>query len=102
MHAPILLSLYRFSYGQLIEINSHSLFSKWFSEVQYSMWCNCKIDLNFYSVVVNIVSCSYSNIVLMFWATVFGLLPEWEIGDENVSENSRINRRQSGPSLCSY
>ena len=38
----------------------------------------------------------------MFWATVFGLLPEWEIGDENVSENSRINRRQSGPSLCSY
>ena len=23
----------RFSYGQLIEINSHSLFSKWFSEV---------------------------------------------------------------------
>lgn len=23
----------RYSYGQLIEINSHSLFSKWFSEV---------------------------------------------------------------------
>ena len=24
----------RYSYGQLIEINSHSLFSKWFSEVR--------------------------------------------------------------------
>lgn len=26
---------HRFQCGQLIEINSHSLFSKWFSEVQY-------------------------------------------------------------------
>lgn len=27
------LSYFRYRYGQLIEINSHSLFSKWFSEV---------------------------------------------------------------------
>lgn len=27
------LSLCRYSYGQFVEINSHSLFSKWFSEV---------------------------------------------------------------------
>lgn len=26
----------RYRYGQLIEINSHSLFSKWFSEVSFS------------------------------------------------------------------
>ena len=25
---------HRYSYGQLVEINSHSLFSKWFSEVR--------------------------------------------------------------------
>lgn len=25
----------RYSYGQLIEINSHSLFSKWFSEASF-------------------------------------------------------------------
>ena len=28
-----ILFIARYSYGQLIEINSHSLFSKWFSEV---------------------------------------------------------------------
>lgn len=27
----------RYRYGQLIEINSHSLFSKWFSEVSISV-----------------------------------------------------------------
>ena len=27
--------VWRYSYGQLVEINSHSLFSKWFSEVSY-------------------------------------------------------------------
>ena len=29
---------HRYSYGQLIEINSHSLFSKWFSEVSSRPW----------------------------------------------------------------
>jgi SpoVK/Ycf46/Vps4 family AAA+-type ATPase len=28
----------RFPYGELIEINSHSLFSKWFSEVRIMKW----------------------------------------------------------------
>lgn len=38
----------RYSYGQLIEINSHSLFSKWFSEVYYiiSKWKKKEISLN--------------------------------------------------------
>lgn len=31
--------LTRYRYGQLIEINSHSLFSKWFSEVSIE-WFN--------------------------------------------------------------
>ena len=30
----------RFRYGQLIEINSHSLFSKWFSEVRFNNMFN--------------------------------------------------------------
>lgn len=36
IYRPIVLTLFylpRYQYGQLIEINSHSLFSKWFSEV---------------------------------------------------------------------
>ena len=30
---PSFLNHLRYRYGQLVEINSHSLFSKWFSEV---------------------------------------------------------------------
>lgn len=31
--------MHRFRYGQLIEINAHSLFSKWFSEVRLYVAC---------------------------------------------------------------
>lgn len=33
------LSHRRYSYSQFVEINSHSLFSKWFSEVRLSLYC---------------------------------------------------------------
>lgn len=33
-----LSSLRRYAYSQFVEINSHSLFSKWFSEVQPDSW----------------------------------------------------------------
>ena len=35
----------RYTYGQLVEINSHSLFSKWFSEVGSFSACTSRIQL---------------------------------------------------------
>lgn len=46
------ISFHRFPYGQLVEINSHSLFSKWFSEVSLhsNEWSYCFLDQNSISV----------------------------------------------------
>lgn len=57
----------RYSCGQLVEVNSHSLFSKWFSEVHYTRFfsycCECYIDEGtrlFQSVVLVIILCRFS------------------------------------------
>ena len=44
--------LSRYAYGQLVEINSHSLFSKWFSEVLGSVvHCVCGSVRSVWSIV---------------------------------------------------
>ena len=75
-----MLFIARYSYGQLIEINSHSLFSKWFSEVSWNNAC--------FKYIIQCLS------IWMFVQNDAGTLifkTEWKVGDENVSENSRTD-----------
>ena len=54
---------FRYCYGELVEINSHSLFSKWFSEVSnISFVCTCS----------------------------FHTPAEWQTGTENVQQDSQV------------
>jgi len=39
---------HRYSQSQLVEINSHSLFSKWFSEVFLTWTLFCTLIINFF------------------------------------------------------
>lgn len=64
---------HRYSNSQLVEINSHSLFSKWFSEASYST-----IDLMV--CLIPVVTCNF-----------FFFQLEWKTCDENVCQNSRAN-----------
>ena len=79
----------RYSYGQLIEINSHSLFSKWFSEVSWNNAC-----------FKYIIQCLSIWIFVQNDAGTLIFKTEWKVGDENVSENSRTDWWQRCISLC--
>lgn len=56
----------RYSYGQLLEVNSHSLFSKWFSEVTVVSL----LQINFLLLNDQLINSSINS--------------EWQIGDEDV------------------
>lgn len=62
----------RFTHGQLIEINSHSLFSKWFSEVG----AGCQVEWK-------------SNVPTPQIVTIL----EWQVGRQNVCQHSRNDRQ---------
>lgn len=96
-------SLCRYSYGQFIEINSHSLFSKWFSEVHPAVWillknpevaCHiqyiyCSEDFvlmsSAYSLTQHICKCTYWKLWIESSNYLFFI--EWQTGHKDVSED---------------
>ena len=48
----------RYSYGQLVEINSHSLFSKWFSEVKLELLHSHTFYISY---IATVMQCSTPN-----------------------------------------
>lgn len=54
------LSPRRYSYSQFVEINSHSLFSKWFSEVHQFLYCVVYFkDVLLYNHIILPSNCSF-------------------------------------------
>ena len=94
---------HRYSYGQLVEINSHSLFSKWFSEV-YTLVKSSEIHVK--NSEVHVRSQRYMHELgakkYPIVHSVDHTLPslEWEVGTENVSETSRHDRGFHDFGMC--
>lgn len=83
------LSHRRYSYSQFVEINSHSLFSKWFSEVCLFLYC----VVHFKEVLL------YNHIILPSNCSFF--LSEWKTCDKNVPKDPATHWWQRCSCLCS-